>query len=148
MLEKAAATPPSPPSAEAERAETSIFKCDLCYYYTHSKHGLSVHIGPTHKNTQKSESSNPVNVKPVEISSETRETTVQHGNSKTLKCSLCGKTFPNKTDFNEHKTALHRTECNLCHSDSYEVWFSYCAHLMENWENDHKETQHNWIVNS
>ena len=146
MLEKAAATPPSPPSAE--RAEASIFKCDLCYYYTHSKHGLSVHRGAKHKNTQKSESSNPVNVKPVEISSETREITVQHGNSKTLKCSLCGKTFPNKPDFNEHKTALNRTECNLCHSDSYEVWFSNCARLMEHWENDHKETQHNWIVNS
>ena len=50
MLEKAAATPPSPPSAEG--AEASIFKCDLCYYYTHSKHGLSVHRGAKHKNTQ------------------------------------------------------------------------------------------------
>ena len=146
MLEKAAATPPSTPSAES--AEASIFKCDLCYYYTHSKHGLSVHRGAKHKNKQKSESSNPVNVKPVEISSETRKTTAQHGNSKTLKCSLCGKTFPNKPDFNEHKAALNVIECNLCHSDSYEVRFSNCARLMEHWQNDHKETQHNWIVKS
>ena len=110
MLEKAAATPPLPPSAGG--VEASIFKCDLCYYYTHSKHGLSVHRGAKHKNTQKSESSNPVNVKPVEIASETRETTVQHGNSKTLKCSLYWKTFPNKPEYNEHKTALNCTECN------------------------------------
>ena len=116
MLEKAAATPPSPPSAE--RAEASIFKCDLCYYYTHSKQGLSVHRGVKHKKTQKSESSNPVNVKPVEISSERRETTVQHVNSKTLKCSLCGKTFPSKPDFNEHKTARNVIECNICHMKS------------------------------
>ena len=146
MLEQAAATPPSPHSEE--RAEASIFKCDLCYYYTHSKHGLSVHRGAKHKNTQKSESSIPVNVKPVEIASETRETTVQHGNPKTLKCSLCGITFPNKPEFNEHKTALNDIECNICHSDSHEAWFYTCARLMEHWEKFHKETQHNWIVNS
>ena len=146
MLEKAAATPPSLPSAE--RAEASIFKRDVCYYDTHSKHGLSVHRGPTHKNTQKSESSNPGNVKPVAIASETSETTVQNKNSKTLKCSLCGKIFPNKPEFMEHKTALNDTECNLCKSDSYQVWFSNCARLMEHWEQFHNETQHNWIINS
>ena len=83
-----------------------------------------------------------------ENSSETSETTVQHRNSKTLKFSLCGKTFPNKPDFNEHKTAVNHIECKLCHSDSYDVRFFNCAHLMEHWEIDHEETQHNWIVNS
>ena len=84
----------------------------------------------------------------MEISSETRNTTAQHGNSKTLKCSLCGKTFPNKPDFNEHKTARNVIECNICHSDSYEVRFSNCARLLEHWENDHEKTHHTWIVNN
>ena len=47
--------------------------------------------------------------------------------------------FPNKPEFNEHKTALNIIECDLCHSDSYEVRFSNCARQMEHWEKDYKK---------
>ena len=57
-------------------------------------------------------------MKPVEIASETKETAIQHGNSKTLKCSLCGKTFSDKPDFNEHKTALNVPYAILIHMKS------------------------------
>ena len=71
MLEQAALAPPSPPPAEKENA--SIFKCDLCYYFTHSKHGLSVHRGAKHKNKQKHESSHLVNLESVVTSSEDKD---------------------------------------------------------------------------
>ena len=61
MLEQAAAAPPSPLPAESVALEEpsptveTLSKCELCNYESTSKHGLSVHIGRTHKKTKKSQ---------------------------------------------------------------------------------------------
>ena len=115
MLEQAAAGPPSPPPAE--RVDTSIFKCDLCYYFTHSKHGLSAHRAAKYKNKQKPESNNPVTVDAGETLSEDRNKTTHTGDatensSHTLKCNFCGQIFPNMLEFNEHKSVTYnKTGC-------------------------------------
>ena len=112
MLEQAAAGPPSPPPAE--RVDTSIFKCDLCYYFTHSKHGLSVHRGAKYKNKKKPESNNQVTVDAGETLNEDRNKTTHTGDatensSHTLKCNFCGQIFPNMLEFNERKSVTYNT---------------------------------------
>ena len=53
MQEQAAPASISPSQAEEEE-DIHNFKCEICYYSTNSKLGLSVHIGHKHKEQQKS----------------------------------------------------------------------------------------------
>ena len=143
MLEQAASAPPSPPPAE--KGNASIFKCDLCYYYTHSKHGLSVHRGAKHKNKQKHESSHLVNLESVVTSSKDKDKNAQNSNitensSKILTSSFCLKDFPNMMEFNEHKLVTEYGVCRLCVKMT-----SNCAAQMDHMEDAHKKSKHNWI---
>ena len=52
MQEQAAPASICPSQAEEEE-DTHNFKCEICDYSTNSKHGLSDHIGHTHKEQQK-----------------------------------------------------------------------------------------------
>ena len=79
MLEQVVEAPLSPFPAEKEDA--SIFKCDHCYYFTHSSHGLSVHRGAKHKNKLKPESSNLVTVESVETYDEYRDSIAENGDT-------------------------------------------------------------------
>ena len=145
---------------EAKKEDASIFKCDHWYYFTHSKHWLSVHRGAKHRGCSTislvinsliqslsepfpANLQNMINHKPKELGSWnfeimfTLHTVWQSGEAY----RWSKKTIPSMLEFTEHKSATNYRICCIC-----KEIFSNCSALTDLLKVAHKKTQH-WITN-